>query len=272
MKRTAFFVSDSTGITAETLGRSLLTQFDDIEVKTVSVPFVAQPELARELVERVAQVAAEDGARPIVFSTLTDQGIYEIVAASEALVLDLFSVFIRPLEIEFNLGSTHASGRSHGMANRASYEVRMEAVSFALQHDDGASTRHYNDADLIMVGVSRSGKTPTCVYLAMQFGLRAANYPMTEDDISRPGLPHAVAPYTDKLFGLSIDPERLRQVRGERQPNSRYASLSQCRKEVKECEALLRREGVPLLDTTNLSVEEIASRILLKTGIERRLR
>jgi len=272
MKRTVFFVSDSTGITAETLGRSLLTQFDDVEVNMVSVPFVAQRELAHELVARIATVAVEDGARPIVFSTLTDQAIYDIIVSSNALVLDLFSVFIRPLEIEFNVGSTHASGRSHGMTNRASYEIRMDAVSFALQHDDGASTRHYDDADIIMVGVSRSGKTPTCIYLAMQFGLRAANYPLTEDDIACPGLPQVIAPYPDKLFGLSIDPERLHQVRGERQPNSRYASLNQCRKEVKEAEALLRREAIPLLDTSNLSIEEIASRILLKTGIERRLR
>jgi len=272
MKRRVFFLSDSTGITAETLGRTLLTQFDDLELDTVSLPFIGDPEQAREVVERVAAVAAQDGARPIIFSTLTEPAIYDVIAASNALVLDLFNVFLRPLEIEFNVGSTHTSGRSHGMANRESYEIRMESVSFALHHDDGASTRHYDQADLILVGVSRSGKTPTCVYLAMQFGLRAANYPLTEDDVGSPGLPRAIAPYTDKLFGLSIDPERLRQVRGERQPNSRYASLSQCRKEVKEAEALLRREGLPLIDTTNLSVEEIASRILLRTGIERRLR
>jgi len=271
MRRTIFFVSDSTGITAETLGHTLLTQFEGIEFRSVTLPFVDDVAKVEEAVARIDACAHDDGERPIVFSTLTEPALHARLSASRGLVLDLFSVFIRPLEIEFNRISSHASGRSHGVVDRAAYEIRIDAVNYALGHDDGASTRHYGEADLVLVGVSRTGKTPTCIYLAMQFGIRAANYPLTEDDLDRDELPRVLRAHAAKLFGLTIAPERLRQIRSERRPNSRYASLSQCRKEIKQAEALLGRERVTVLDTSNLSIEEIASRILLKTGLERRL-
>jgi regulator of PEP synthase PpsR (kinase-PPPase family) len=271
MKRTVFFLSDSTGITAETLGHALLTQFDSLEFRQVTVPFVRDGDRALEAAHEIDAAAAEDGVRPIVFSTLTDSRVYEIVAGSQALVLDLFSVFLRPLELEFNRGSSHSAGRFHGLVDRASYEVRIDAVDFALKHDDGASTKGYSDADLILVGVSRSGKTPTCVYLSMQFGIRAANYPLTEDDIDASRLPALLQTHKERLFGLTIDPERLRQIRSERRPNSQYASLSQCRKEVAEVNGLFQREGIAYLDTSTVSVEEIATSILHQTGMKRRL-
>jgi len=271
MKRSVFFVSDSTGITAETLGHALLTQFDSMEYRQVTIPFVADTEKARAAVEEINAAAEQDGYRPIVFITLTHTEVNEIVAQSNALVLDPFSAFLRPLEIEFNRGSTHATGRFHGLVDRASYEVRIDAIDFALNHDDGNGVRHYDDADVILVGVSRSGKTPTSVYLALQFGIRAANYPLTEEDLDSGDLPKALQAHRDRLFGLTIGPERLRQLRSERRPNSRYASLSRCRKEVKEVERIFRREGIRSIDTSSISIEEIASRVLQETGLRRRL-
>jgi regulator of PEP synthase PpsR (kinase-PPPase family) len=271
MPRTVFYLSDSTGITAETLGHTLLTQFDSIEYRQVTLPFVADVDKAKDAVRQINLAAERDDQRPIVFSTLNSSELYETVNQCNALVLDLFSVFIRPLETEFNRGSTHVRGRSHGLVDRASYEVRIQAVDFALGHDDGASTRHYGEADIILIGVSRSGKTPTCIYLAMQFGICAANYPITEENLTGGRLPAVLLPYRERLFGLTIDADRLRQIRSERRPNSRYASVAQCRTEVREVEALFRSNGIKFLDTSATSIEEIATRLLQETGLQRRL-
>jgi regulator of PEP synthase PpsR (kinase-PPPase family) len=271
MPRTVFFVSDSTGITAETLGHTLLTQFDNVDFRQVTLPFIADADKAKEAVGQIDAAAEQDTQRPIVFSTLISSEVYDVITGCNGLVLDLFSAFIRPLEREFNRESTHARGRSHGLVDRASYEIRIEAEDFALRHDDGASTRHYNDADIILVGVSRSGKTPTCIYLGMQFGIRAANYPITEENLSDRKLPKVLQEYRNRLFGLTIDADRLRQIRSERRPNSRYASVAQCRKEVQEVESLFRASRIDSIDTSSTSIEEIATRVLQVTKLKRRL-
>ncbi len=270
MERTVFFVSDSTGITAETLGNALLTQFDNIDYHKVRLPFVSDPGLAEAAVRTINAVRGQQGNRPVVFSTLTNTDLHKIICRSDALVLDLFSVFLRPLEQEFELGSSHTAGRYHGVQDRAHYEVRIEAMDFALSHDDGAGVQHYDRAELILVGVSRSGKTPTCIYLALQFGIRAANYPLTAEDLDHGKLPDLLAPHQERLYGLTIDPERLRQIRQTRRPDTRYASLAVCRKEVGEVESMFRSQHVPCLNTTHSSIEEIASRILQDTRLQRR--
>ncbi|NIM28159.1 MAG: pyruvate, phosphate dikinase/phosphoenolpyruvate synthase regulator [Gammaproteobacteria bacterium] len=270
MKRSIFFVSDSTGITAETLGHALLSQFEALEYDQTTIPFVVGETEARAAVRRIDDAAEAGAGRPIVFSTLVNPDLNEILRESDALVVDFFSAFVRPLEIEFNRGSSHATGRFHGLVDRASYDGRIDAMDYALDHDDGGGIRHYHDADVVLVGVSRSGKTPTCVYLALQFGIRAANYPLTEEDLDAGNLPDMLAPHRERLFGLTIVPERLRQIRSERRPNSRYASLNRCRKEVADAESIFRREGVRFIDTSGSSIEEIASKILQSTGLTRR--
>ena len=185
------------------------------------------------------------------------------------LTLDLFQVFIAPLEAELNAKSSHTAGRSHGIANSHEYFARMEAINFTQAHDDGASTRELAKAQIVLVGVSRCGKTPTSLYLALQFGVRAANFPLTPDDFVDRKLPSSVLPHRDRLFGLTIDPERLQKIREERRPGSKYASLDNCRYEVRECEHLLDREGVPMIDTTAKSIEEIATTILHRAKLRR---
>ena len=271
MKRSVFFLSDRTGITAETLGHSLLTQFEGIEFRQINVPFLDSHEKAFQTVERINLAALQDGERPIIFATLLNDEIRDIVSKSKGQMFDFFETFINPLEAVLNTPSAHAIGRSHGIKVYDTYKTRIDAVNFALRNDDGATTRHYHDADVILIGVSRTGKTPTCLYLALQYGIYAANYPITEEDLDEARLPEALNPFRDKLFGLTIDDERLHQIRNERRKNSRYSSREQCRHEVHMVEALYQREQIPFLDTSNVSIEEIATTILHQTGIERRL-
>ncbi len=270
MKRTVFFVSDSTGITAETLGNALLSQFADIDYYKVTLPFIGDEDQAADVVQQINDIKANAKERPVVFSTLSNPKLYEVIRSSSALVLDLFSTFLGPLGSEFKLDPSLATGRYHGMSDRAHYEVRIDAVDFTLSHDDGASVHHYKRADLILIGVSRSGKTPTSIYLAMQFGLRAANYPLTSDDLERESLPDILKPYLGRLYGLTIDPQRLRQIRQTRRPDSAYATLARCRKEVAAVERLLNQYDIPYLDTSHISIEEIASRIMRGSGLKRR--
>lgn len=272
MKRTAFFISDGTGITAETLGQSLLAQFENISFTKLTRPYIDTAEKARAMVQQINQAAERDGARPIIFDTIVNQEIRDILAESDGFMIDIFSTFLAPLEHELTSHSSYTVGKSHSISHNTNYMERIEAVNFALDNDDGARTHYYDKADLILVGVSRCGKTPTCLYMAMQYGIRAANYPLTEEDMERLQLPNALKPYRDKLFGLTIDAERLTAIRNERKPNSRYSSFAQCEFEVREVENLFRRENIPHLNSTHFSVEEISAKILVEKGVERRLK
>jgi len=269
--RSVFFVSDHSGVTAETLGHSLLSQFEQRPAHVVTLPFVASPEKAEEARRLIDAAAVADGARPIVFSTLVREVEREIVKRANGLFLDFFDAFLSPLEQELGQTGSHMLGRSHGMGDAATYMTRIEATNFALANDDGGQTRDYNRADVILVGLSRSGKTPTCLYLALQYGVYAANYPLTEEDLAGDGLPAAIRAHRAKLFGLTISAERLREIRHVRKPDSRYASRDQIRFEVEAVEGMYRQFGIPSLDTTHSSVEEIASRLLQITGVSRRL-
>ena len=269
-RRTVFFVSDQTGVTAETLGHSLMTQFEGLEFRPVTLPCVSTLDKAREAVRRIDRAAQEEGQRPIVFSTLVQDELRDVLIGANALFLDLFSAFVGPLERELNTRSTHRAGRAHGIADLAAYTTRINATNFALANDDG-SGGDYTHADVVLVGVSRVGKTPTCVYMALQYGVFAANYPLTEEDLEAGRLPARLEPFRAKLYGLTIRAERLQQIRSERRPDSRYASRAQVQYELRAADALFNRYSVPTLDTSESSIEEIASRIMNSTGIERRL-
>lgn len=270
-KRTAYFISDRTGITAEMLGHSLLTQFETVRFQEVTMPFIDTTDKARDAVSKINERAAVDKVRPIVISTLVNAEIAGIVGTANALFLDCFEIFILPLEKELGIGASHAIGRTHNINDVVNYHYRMDSVNYALSHDDGVSTRDLNEADIILVGVSRCGKTPTCLYLAMQFGIRAANYPLIPEDFSSMQLPQQLRPLHARLYGLTINPRRLQQIRNERRPGSKYATLANCEFEVREAEALMRQEGIPYLDVTSKSVEELATTILQEAKLERRV-
>ncbi|HET7676064.1 MAG TPA: pyruvate, water dikinase regulatory protein [Gammaproteobacteria bacterium] len=270
VQRTVFFVSDRTGITAETLGHSLITQFDGLNFRQVTLPFISTIDKANAAVERINRTGQEEGARPVVFSTMVDESILAVLNRADALVLDFFATFIGPLEQELGLKSTHTAGKAHGVVNEAVYTARIDAMNFALANDDGVTTRNYGESDVVLVGVSRSGKTPTCLYLALQYGIYAANYPLTDEELGRETLPDALLAHRPKLYGLSIKPERLHNIRSERRPDSRYASEEQVRYEIREAETLFRKYSLPFLDTTHSSIEEIATTVLDQMGLSRR--
>ena len=253
------------------MGHSLLTQFEPQQFRAVTLPFISTVDKAHEAVSKINLAAAESGLRSIIFSTLVQDELRDIVKTSNALYLDFFDAFVGPLEHELTVRSSHRAGRAHGMADTDAYTARINAMNYALSNDDG-SNRDYRLADIVLVGVSRSGKTPTCLYLALQYGVFAANYPLTDDDLESSRMPAALESHRTKLYGLTIRADRLQQIRHERRPDSRYASGSQVQYELRAAAALFERYGIPIIDTTECSIEEISSRILDKTGIERRVR
>ena len=268
-KRTAFFISDGTGITSEALGVSLLARFEDINFEKVTLPYVDTLEKARETVNKINNAARIDGEKSIIFDTIVDDAIRAEIATSDAFMIDIFAAFLGPLEQELGTRSSYQVGRTR-ITENSRYDQRIEAINYALDNDDGARIKYYDQADVILIGVARSGKTPTCLYLAMQYGIKAANYPITEEDIDDQKLPASIRGYREKLFGLTIEPDRLALIRNERKPNSRYASMKQVNFEVEEVELMYKRERIPFLNTTHYSVEEIATRIMVQANLQRR--
>lgn len=270
MRRTVFFISDGTAITTETLGHSLLTQFPDIDFRQERIPFVDSPDKAAETVARIDQASGEDKAAAIVFISIIDDETRAVFYRSNGIVLDLFADFMDTLERALGVSRESTVGRAHGVANAEKYEDRIEATNYALSHDDGISLS-YDAAELVLVGISRTGKTPTCLYMALHFGVKAANYPLTDEDLENQRLPVFLRQHKRKIVGLMIDADRLSQIRQTRRPGSRYASLRQCHWEVDAAESLLRFEGIEVIHTTHSSIEEMASRILMELGLQREM-
>jgi regulator of PEP synthase PpsR (kinase-PPPase family) len=267
--RTVFFVSDGTGITAETFGHSVLTQFE-MRFKQVRLPFIDTPDKAYDALRKINETFAADGQRPIIFSTLVKADLSSIVRQSQGMHMDLIQTFVEPLEQELGVKSTHTIGRSHTSTDSEEYKNRIEAINFSLAHDDGQSHKNLSAADVILVGVSRSGKTPTSLVLAMQYGIKAANYPLIPDDFERGKLPSGLQEYKHKMFGLSIAADRLAEIRNERLPGSKYAALQNCRYEINEAERMMRREGIRWMSSTTKSIEEIAATILQEIKSDQR--
>ncbi len=259
--RIVFIVSDGTGITAENFSQSILAQFE-LTFKLIRIPFTDSVEKALVAVQTINEAFQRDQVQPIVFTTLVNTELNGIVSKAQGLVLDMFQTFVAPLEQALGLKSTHAMNRLHHNADTAAYKNRIEAINYSLAHDDGQSNQNLADADVILVGVSRVGKTPTSLYLAMQYGLKAANYPLIPEDFERGQLPKDLITHRSKIFGLMIDPERLSEIRNERRPGSNYAKLENCRYEINEATAMMRRMSIPWVLTTSKSIEEIATTVL----------
>ncbi|MCU6497102.1 kinase/pyrophosphorylase [Duganella sp. BJB488] len=267
--RTVFFVSDGTGITAETFGHSVLTQFE-LRFRQIRLPFIDTLDKAHDAVRKINEAFETDGQRPIIFSTLVKTELSDVIRQCKGMYMDMFQTFVAPLEQELGAKSTHTIGRSHNIVDSEEYKNRIEAINFSLAHDDGQSHKNLSSADVILVGVSRSGKTPTSLYLAMQYGIKAANYPLIPDDFERGKLPSSLYEFKSKIFGLTITPERLSEIRNERRAGSKYAALENCRYEVNEAEMMMKREGIRWLSSTTKSIEEISTTILQEIKPNRR--
>ena len=271
IKRSVFFISDGTAITAETLGHSLLAQFPHVDFDIHIIPYITSEEAAMNVVAEINRRSEQDGELPLVFDTLIDPYARDIINTANAVNLDVFEGLIGKLSEVLGTAPTTLVGQTHAVTDSESYKARIDAVHFALDNDDGARTRHYDKADLILIGVSRSGKTPTSIYLSLQFGIRVANYPLTEDDLDDNRLPSVLEAHKHKLFGLMIDAERLVAIRTERKANSRYASFSQCQMELRAVEGIYISEGIKYLNVSEMSIEEISTRVLQMTGLKRRI-
>lgn len=269
MTRTVFYISDGTGLSVEALGHSLMTQFDSLSFQSFTLPYIDSELKAKEAVQYINRCFEQGQERPIVFSTIVKPNIRDIIKSSQAFVIDFFQAFIGNLEKELGISAANTVGLSHAVKDTEQYNSRIDAVHYALQCDDGVNLQAYQSADIILIGVSRTGKTPTCLYLALQFGIRAANYPLTEEDLSASTLPKALLAYKERLFGLTISKERLHSIRNKRRPNTPYSSLEQCKVEINQALALYKNDSIPFLDSTQLSIEELSVHILRLTGLKR---
>ena len=265
LTRSVYFVSESTGITAEAYGHSLLSQFDRARFSIRYTPFINTRDKAQALVNEFAHRAEAEGKKPLVFATMVDEEINAVLKHSECHYFELFDRFMPDLIEAIGLEPSRQSGISHGQNNPENYEARIDTINYALNNDDGMRLNKFDQADVILVGVSRSGKTPTCLYLALHFCMRAANYPITEEDFENGDLPDELLAYKHKIFALTIEPERLAAIRELRRPNSDYASLRRCYKEVQMAQDMFHRYGLTVLDSTTQSIEELAS--LIKKGL-----
>ena len=270
-ERYVFIVSDRTGITAENLGLSLLCHFPTVNFKIVSLSFLDSKEKALDAVSQINSAASSSKLAPLVFATLADDHIRATIAESKGVVFDLFDAFLGPLEQELGIASEHSVGSSHGVLNPQKYTSRISALNYTMRTDDGVNPENYDLANVIIVGVSRTAKTPTSLYLALHYGIYAANFPLVGDDLDRGRLPGSIVSHRPKLFGLTIDPERLQQIRAERYPRGRYAELKQCQYEVNQAEAMYRRERIPFINTTSKSIEEISTTIVHRANLNRDL-
>ncbi|MCP4875177.1 MAG: kinase/pyrophosphorylase [Gammaproteobacteria bacterium] len=266
--RQVFFLSNGTAITAETLGLSLLAQFPSHHFQTRTIPFVDTLEKAHAVSDEIDRSINQSNQLPIVICTMGDDDLMKIITQSKALVIDPFGDILPRLEKV--LASQHLQpGQSHRIVNPSLYESRIDAIDYAMQHDDGGKIQNYDEADIILVGVSRSGKTPSCLYLALQFGIKAANYPITEEDMEYEQLPEPIRPFKQSLYGLTTNLNRLVNIRQERRPDSRYSSVDQCRYELRAVEDMYLRHNIKYINTSEMSVEEISARIIRDNELHR---
>lgn len=265
--RTAFYISDGTAITSEVFGHALLSLFP-AELEHVTIPFIETREQAEQLKMVINDRYAASGERPLVFQTFVDEALRDVIRSSEGVCYDFLDSLVHKVQQELGVAPVPKTHRTHSMHEKT-YDYRIDAVNYALANDDGANMKDFDKADIILVGVSRSGKTPTSLYLALQYGIKAANYPFVEEDMEQLQLPEVLRKNKNKLFGLTISAQRLRDIRQQRRANSRYASLQQCRLELSQVEQLYRREQIPFLNSSQLSIEEMSAKIMAITGLKR---
>ncbi|GMQ86465.1 MAG: pyruvate, water dikinase regulatory protein [Acidimicrobiia bacterium] len=266
---TVVCVSDHTGLTAEAFAHSLISRFPQIKASYLIRPFVDSAEKAHAVVDEID--ALGPGTRPIVFTTFSNTSLQDIVAGVNGMVINLFAEWLDRVSVELNQEPSSQVSHYHGVGDVARYQLRLDAVDFALMTDDGLGVEHYPLADIILVGVSRVGKTPSCLYLSMHYGIRAANYPLSLEDHEGLGFPETLRPHRERLYGLTIEPRRLSAIRLQRRADGAYSSLELCKRELRHTEQLFRAEGIPYLDSTSRSIEEIAATIIEDTGISRRI-
>jgi len=263
-----YFISDSTGITIESLGHSLFSQFPNTTFEKKVFPFVTKKEDAENAIAHIKKARTNSDTPPIVFTSLADESLKALFKANDISIVDIFSTFLPEMESRLGTEASHAIGALHGVIDSSGYLRRMDALNYALSHDDGMKLDTLEHADIVLTGVSRSGKTPTCLYLAMHYNLNAANYPLTDSDFDQNYLPDALQNIQERVFGLTISPIQLSKIRTERKPNSKYATLAQCEFEIKKAEMIFKHSKLPFIDSSSVSIEEIATTIIQRLNLK----
>ncbi len=265
-----FFLSDSTGISAETMGNALLIQFPELHFERTVIPFISSVEEARRVVRELDATLAASARTPLVFTTAASDAVRLELRTTKCPVIDFFDLHMQRVEAILDTRGVRLAARLHGVGDVQRYNSRMQAIEYTIEHDDGQSVRGLDKADVVLVAPSRCGKTPTAMYLALQHGLFVANYPIVEEDLDTNELPRPVRDLRERCFGLMTTPARLSAVRQERRPGSQYASVEQCTFELRRTEAMFAMHQVPVVDSSTKSVEEIATMILQNLNVPSR--
>lgn len=260
--RSVFYISDQTGITTEKLGNALLVKFPNLEFHKDSFPFSNTTAKIGQAMLKVRNRYMIDGYKPLILSSMIDPNLRKLLNVDYAVNIDFFEEFIGKLEDALETKADMTAGKVHSIGNEEQYKHRIDAIHYSLENDDGVSCKHYDEADIIIVGVSRVGKTPTSIYLAVNYGIKVANYPFAEADLHTDHLPKSLVPYHHKLFGLSIEADRLHRIRSNRMPGSKYAERSTCQQEISVAEHIMHNCGIPFLNTSHKSIEEISVAIM----------
>jgi [pyruvate, water dikinase]-phosphate phosphotransferase / [pyruvate, water dikinase] kinase len=253
-------VSDATGETLNAIAKAALAQFDDVNVEQHSYALVRSP---KQLERALDHIRAQRG---LVFFTLVNpelrRTLVNYCTTEKVPALDVMEGPITMMSQFLGAAETHRPGAQHGVDQR--YLQRIEALNFTIQHDDGQALDTLDDAQVVLVGASRTSKTPTCVYLAIR-GVRAANVPLV------PGLPLPAALLTIKkplVVGLWASPDRLVQVRRNRLNtmgevrDTDYVDLEAVRSEVSDTRKLFEHHEWPAIDVSRRSVEETAAAVI----------
>ena len=262
-----YYVSDSTGILSTNLGQSLLCQFPEIHFHEEQFPFIRSVKEARATLKYILKNSG--GRSPIIFSTIMLPEVLKVFDTPEVELFDMYVAFLDRLERSLEVQPLRLPG-FYRHTDNVSISKRVEAIHYTLEHDDGTKIDELDDADVILVGVSRSGKTPASVYLATQMGLKAANFPLTIEFLTQYSLPEAIKRNIKRTVGLTTSPEMLRKVREKRYAASNYAKLVTCLEELDQAKNIFLKNKIPVVNTEGKSIEETATQIMQEIGLSRK--
>jgi len=264
-----YYVSGSTAILAEDMGKALLAQFQGILFREEKIPFIHTPEDAHKALEHILQQS--EGNPPLVFCTIMDQATRDVFNCPQVRFFDIFLNTLELLEQALGTPALREPGYSrHFTLSRMN--KRVDAIHFSLEHDDGTRPAEYDEAEIILVGVSRSGKTPASIYLATHMELKSANFPLTEDHLHQHELPKEIVRNRKRAVGLTCSPQYLHTIREKRYAGSTYASLATCTRELQQANRLYIRHNLKVINVEGRSIEEIAVQAIQAIGLNKKNR
>jgi len=259
-----YYISDSTGILATNLGQALICQFPEVNFSGEKFPFIRTVEDAKKTLAYI--LSRSGGRRPLIFSTIINSDVRKIFDSPEVEFFDAFGHFLDRLETCLETPALREPGFARHLDN-VHMAKRVEAIYFCLEHDDGRKVDEFDEADIILLGVSRAGKTPISVYLSTQMGLKSANFPLTSEYLTRYRIPDGIMQNRAKAVGLTTSAQLLNSVREKRYPGSNYAKLSTCIEEIHQAQRIFQKNKIPIISTAGKSIEEAATQVLRELSI-----